>query len=189
MKKFSKGFTLTELTISLTISLIVMGIVSSIIAISKNNMVITTKFSSKSNEIYSVEKFINNWFYNYCNEDYVLVMPEEILGDVVDENGDIVEAYINNAQHELRFALKPQKDNDGNYILGNNTIIYRTLVFNPISDEKQLICEYPGGTQTMDIKQAKDIIFTKSGNLVKVTLIYEDDITYTILLNNTFYKN
>lgn len=189
MKKFSKGFTLTELTISLTVSLIVMGIVSSIIAISKNNMVITTKFSSKSNEIYSVEKFINNWFYSYSNEDYVLVMPEENLGDVVDENGDTVKAYRNNAQHELKFALKPQKDNDGNYILGSTPIIYRTLVFNPVSDQRQLICEYPSGTQTMDIKQAKDIIFTKNKSLVKVTLVYEDDITYTILLNNTFYNN
>ncbi|MBQ7308162.1 MAG: type II secretion system protein [Clostridia bacterium] len=172
MRKNSKGFTLTELTISLTISILVIGIVTSMIAITKNNMVMTTESAGRINEFYRVEKFVNNWIALFSTADYELVLPTNTDWPPDPSN---VEAF--NASPTIKFRLLPDDPSQPS-LLNYSLTFDKTL--------GQITCNQPNGEEQMELTTLSNMYFSRQGDLIKLTLVYEDVYTYTLLFNYYF---
>lgn len=179
MKKNSKGFTLTELVISMTLSVLILGIVSSMLVIIKNNMTMTSDNGNRIREYSKVEKFLNNWFSTFSSDDYVLVEPVQ----------DDISASI-------RFKLKPDDPSQPEDIFFYEFTWHR--------DSNKFTCTMPTGEETLNVGTITDAMFTvnEQNNLIKLSLVYveTEDVkdrnpnetidreitTYTILLNYYF---
>lgn len=172
MKNNSKGFTLVEMVMSLAISLIVIAIVASMLAITKNNMVVTTNSASKVNEYYNVEKFVNNWLAVFSTSDYEIITPDRLEPEENDGK---------TAQRKVTFVLRDDV----------HTLLYYSMIYDPAT--KELSCQYPSGIQQLSIPVATDLIFSRQENMIKATLVYEKvdkdirtETTYTMLFNYYF---
>ncbi|MBQ7307666.1 MAG: prepilin-type N-terminal cleavage/methylation domain-containing protein [Clostridia bacterium] len=172
MRKNSRGFTLTELTISLTISILVIGIVTSMIQITKSNMVMTTESAGRINEFYRIEKFVNNWLALFSTDNYEIVMPTD-----TEWPPDPTDLEANNASQTIKFKLIPDDPSQPS-LLSYSLTFDKTL--------GQLKCNQPSGEEQMELSTLSNMYFSRQGNLIKLTLVYEDVYTYTILFNYYF---
>ena len=180
MKLNKKGFTLTELSISMIISLIVMGIVTLMVAMAKQDMQITTTSANRVNEFYRIEKFVNNWFYTFSNENYELVSPTSSIIEV-EEGGTPVEKEYSFTTKTMAFKLKKDGGPDLTY-----TLIYDSLL-------DQFTAQTPAGTDSLPVTMIDSAEFslkpvvnpttdTVTAYMIKLSVTY-DESAYTLLFN------
>ena len=185
MKLNKKGFTLTELSISMIISLVVMGIVTLMVAMAKKDMQITTTSASRVNEFYRIEKFVNNWFYTFSNDGYEIVTPS-MYKVMVEEAGIPTEKDYSFSTNDITFRLVKDTGPELTY-----TLTYDSLL-------EQFTAETPSGTDTLPVTMIKTARFSlqpvidpesdiTTAYIIKMSVKYEES-TYNVLFNYYIYK-